>query len=178
VQQHFAAEAVAAGRHRDVSNVVTAGVSLLQRAEAARAASIASLDEAQAQGEREGFHELDDVLAEIHAIIDDGERALARPWAGSGRDPVEAFRLSRGPPAPIAKRPNVDNGTLVTSLYIKADFMPELKMLAVQRRCRVNAVEDAPPHDVLMACAQALAHVIPMCCEKHQDEFKADFYWP
>jgi hypothetical protein len=32
----------------------------------------------------------------------------------------------------------VDNDKLVTSLYIKADLMTELKVLAVQRRCRVN----------------------------------------
>ena len=43
-------------------------------------------------------------------------------------------------PTPTAKRPKVDNGTLVTSLYIKADLMTELKVLAVQRRCRVNDV--------------------------------------
>jgi hypothetical protein len=32
----------------------------------------------------------------------------------------------------------VDNGKLVTSLHIKANLMAELKVLAVQRRCRVN----------------------------------------
>jgi hypothetical protein len=34
---------------------------------------------------------------------------------------------------------------------------------------------DAEPYDVLMACAQALAHAMPLCCEKHEDEFKAEF---
>ena len=42
------------------------------------------------------------------------------------------------PAAPAIKRPKVDNDKLVTSLYIKADLMTELKVLAVQRRCRVN----------------------------------------
>ena len=41
--ERFATEAVAAGRYRDVSAVVAAGVSLLQRAEAARAEFNASL---------------------------------------------------------------------------------------------------------------------------------------
>ena len=36
-------------------------------------------------------------------------------------------------------------------------------------------LEDAEPYDVLMACAHALAHAMPLCCEKHEDEFKAEF---
>jgi hypothetical protein len=36
-------------------------------------------------------------------------------------------------------------------------------------------LEDAEPYDVLMACAQAFAHAMPVCCEKHEDEFKAEF---
>ena len=73
----FAAEAVASGRYRDLSEVVVAGVSLLQRAEAECAAFIRSLEEAQAEAEREGWHELDDVLAEVDAIIDEEARARA-----------------------------------------------------------------------------------------------------
>jgi CheY-like chemotaxis protein len=34
---------------------------------------------------------------------------------------------------------------------------------------------DAEPYDLLMVCAQALAHGMPLCCEKHEDEFKAEF---
>ena len=26
-----------------------------------------------------------------------------------------------------------------------------------------------------MACAQAFAHTMPLCCKKHEDEFKAEF---
>jgi hypothetical protein len=44
---------------------------------------------------------------------------------------------------------------------------------------RLEAIEeilqDAPPYDVLMACAHALAHATPVCCEKHEDEFKTEF---
>jgi hypothetical protein len=43
-------------------------------------------------------------------------------------------------PAPTTKRPKTDNGKLVTSLHIKPELMVELKVLAVQRRCRVNDV--------------------------------------
>jgi hypothetical protein len=35
-------------------------------------------------------------------------------------------------------------------------------------------LEDAEPYDVLMVCAHVLAHVIPLCCEAHEDEFKAE----
>jgi hypothetical protein len=36
-------------------------------------------------------------------------------------------------------------------------------------------LEDAEPYDALMVCAHALAHAMPLCCEKHEDEFKAEF---
>jgi len=36
-------------------------------------------------------------------------------------------------------------------------------------------LEGAAPRDVAMLCAHALAAVAPLCCETHQDEFKADF---
>ena len=75
--ERFATEAIAAGRYRDIAEVVAAGVSLLQRAEVARAEFIASLEEAQAEAEREGWHALDDVLAEVDAIIDEEARARA-----------------------------------------------------------------------------------------------------
>ena len=43
---------------------------------------------------------------------------------------------------------------------------------------RLEAIEailqGATPHDVLALCAHALAAVAPLCCEAHQDEFKAD----
>jgi hypothetical protein len=35
-------------------------------------------------------------------------------------------------------------------------------------------LQDAAPHDVLALCAHAIAAVAPLCCEAHQDEFKAD----
>ena len=75
--KRFADEAVAQGRFRDVADVVAAGVSLLQRQDQARAAFIRSLEDAQAEGERDGFFELGQVLAEVDAIIDEEERSRA-----------------------------------------------------------------------------------------------------
>ena len=65
----FATEAVAAGRCCDVSGVLAAGVRLLQRQEQACAEFIASLEEAEAESEREGWHSLDEVMAEADRII-------------------------------------------------------------------------------------------------------------
>ena len=75
--ERFADEAVAQGRFRDVADVVAAGVSLLQRQDQARAAFIRSLEDAQVEGERDGFFELDQVLAEVDAIIDEEARSQA-----------------------------------------------------------------------------------------------------
>jgi hypothetical protein len=36
-------------------------------------------------------------------------------------------------------------------------------------------LETAMPYDALMVCAHALARFMPLCCEKHEDEFKAEF---
>ncbi len=67
--ERFAAEAVAAGRYRDVAEVVAAGVSLLQHGEAERERFIRSLESAEAEAEREGWHSLEDVLDKADAII-------------------------------------------------------------------------------------------------------------
>ncbi len=70
----FATEAVATGRYRDVSDLVAAGLSLLQRQEHARAAFARSLEEAEAESGRDGWHSLDDVLADMDSIIVAAER--------------------------------------------------------------------------------------------------------
>jgi antitoxin ParD1/3/4 len=67
--ERFANEAIAAGRFRDVAELVASGVSLLQRQEQARSAFITSLEDAEAEAERDGWHSLDDVLAETDTII-------------------------------------------------------------------------------------------------------------
>ena len=75
--ERFAAEAVAAGRYRDVAEVVAAGVSLLRSQEAMRAEFVASLEAAEAESERDGWHSALDVHAEMAALIDEARRAGA-----------------------------------------------------------------------------------------------------
>ena len=67
--ERFAADAVASGRYRDVSEVVAAGVSLLQRQEKARAAFVQSLDDAMAEGERDGFFTIEEVERDMDTVI-------------------------------------------------------------------------------------------------------------
>jgi putative addiction module CopG family antidote len=69
--ERFADEVIAKGRFRDVDEVVRAGVSLLQRAEAERAAFEASLDNAIAEGERDGFLTLDEVMHDADALLEE-----------------------------------------------------------------------------------------------------------
>lgn len=69
--ESFAAEAVAAGRYRDVAEVVRTGVRLLRQAEAEVANFVASLEEAQAEGERDGFLTAEQVEHRVRAAIAD-----------------------------------------------------------------------------------------------------------
>jgi len=75
--ERFADEAVAKGRYRDVDEVVRAGITMLREAEAEVAAFVASLEAAQAEGERDGFFTIDEVAAELDGIIAEAERAQA-----------------------------------------------------------------------------------------------------
>ena len=50
----------------------------------------------------------------------------------------------------------------------------ELEAFAARLEAIDAILEDATPHDVLTLCAHALAAAAPLCCEAHQDEFKAD----
>jgi antitoxin ParD1/3/4 len=70
-QERFVADAVAQGRYRDASAVVQAGLALLQCAEAERTAFIATLQEAEAESEREGFLTIEDVHREMSDLIDE-----------------------------------------------------------------------------------------------------------
>ena len=67
--ERFAAEAVAAGRYRDMSEVVRAGLSLLKQAEADVADFVTTLDEARAEGERDGFLSAAQVERRVRAAI-------------------------------------------------------------------------------------------------------------
>jgi len=67
--ERFAEAAVAAGRFRDVSAVLAAGVSLLQRQEQARAALLASVLAAEAEADRDGYLTADDMMARVEARL-------------------------------------------------------------------------------------------------------------
>ena len=67
--ERFATEAVAAGRYRDVSDVVAAGVSLLQRQEQARAELLASVLAAHDEAERDGCVTGDEMVARVRARL-------------------------------------------------------------------------------------------------------------
>lgn len=69
--EKFAAEAVAAGRYRNVGEVVAAGVGLLRRTEAQRDALLASVQAAEARGETDGFLTIDEVMADADALIEE-----------------------------------------------------------------------------------------------------------
>ncbi|GAV37049.1 hypothetical protein ROTAS13_04742 [Roseomonas sp. TAS13] len=68
-QERFAADAVAQGRFRDLDEVVRKGVALLQQAEAEVASFVTSLEEAQAEGERDGFLTADEVERRVRSAI-------------------------------------------------------------------------------------------------------------
>jgi putative addiction module CopG family antidote len=67
--ERFATEAVAAGRYQDFSDVVAAGVSLLQRHEQARAELLASVLAAKEESDRGGYLTGDEVAAQVRATI-------------------------------------------------------------------------------------------------------------
>lgn len=63
--EHFASEAIAAGRFRDMNELLRLGVSLLKRLEAERSAFVASLQEA----DRVGCVSLEQADASMRAAI-------------------------------------------------------------------------------------------------------------
>ena len=67
--QRFAEQAVAAGRYRDLSELVAAGVGLLQRQEQARAELLASVLAAEEEADRDGYLTVDDMMARVEARL-------------------------------------------------------------------------------------------------------------
>jgi putative addiction module CopG family antidote len=67
--ERFATEAVAAGRYRDFSDVVAAGIGMLREAEDARARLLQSVQAAERNGELNGFLTLDEVMEDADAVI-------------------------------------------------------------------------------------------------------------
>jgi putative addiction module CopG family antidote len=67
--ERFATEAVAAGRYRDLSDVIAAGVSLLQRQEKARAELLESVLAAREESDLSGYLDGDEVAERVRATI-------------------------------------------------------------------------------------------------------------
>ena len=75
--EQFAADAVAAGRFRDVSEVVAAGIGLLRRQDDARAELLASVIAAEQDGDRLGYLSLEAVEREMDGVITRAARRSA-----------------------------------------------------------------------------------------------------
>lgn len=73
--ERFARHCVESGRYNNVSEVVRSALRMLQDAETQRERFMAMLDKAEAEGERDGFFEIDEVVEELDRIIDDAERS-------------------------------------------------------------------------------------------------------
>ena len=67
--EQFVADAVANGRYRNRADLIAAGVDLLRHREDARRLFVATLDDAIAAAERDGWHSLDDVLHTMDSVI-------------------------------------------------------------------------------------------------------------
>jgi antitoxin ParD1/3/4 len=72
--EKFARDCVAEGRYSNVSEVVRSAMRLLQEQEEARRRFEATLDEAVAESDREGWLTIDQVAAEMQAVIDAHKR--------------------------------------------------------------------------------------------------------
>jgi antitoxin ParD1/3/4 len=68
--ERFARDCVTEGRYNNVSEVVRSALRLLQEQEEQRQYLLALVREAEAEAEREGTSTLENVLAEMDAIID------------------------------------------------------------------------------------------------------------
>ena len=67
--EQFAAEEVAAGRYRDLDEVVRAGVGLLRQRSQAKAELLASILAAQAEGDSVGYLTADEVAGHVRETI-------------------------------------------------------------------------------------------------------------
>jgi antitoxin ParD1/3/4 len=86
--ERFVEACVAGGRFGDAGEVVRAGLRLLREADERRLAFARSLEEARAESERDGWFTVDEVMAEIDAIIDEEE----------ARQALDPSRKDRGRP--------------------------------------------------------------------------------
>jgi len=72
-QEDMAQAAMATGRYGGTDEVIDAALRLLHARDEQRAAFIRSLDEARRESDATGYFEMDEVAAELDAIIDEEE---------------------------------------------------------------------------------------------------------
>ncbi len=75
--EKFAHDCVADGRYSNVSEVVRSALRLLQEYEEQRRQFAASIEEAQAEADRDGTFTLEEVLAEMDAAIGSAKKSAA-----------------------------------------------------------------------------------------------------
>ena len=73
--EKFAQDCIAEGRYDDLDAVVKSGLRLLQVQEERRRRLNASLDEAIAESDRDGYVTMEQMMAEMDAIIEAAEAA-------------------------------------------------------------------------------------------------------
>jgi putative addiction module CopG family antidote len=71
--EKFAEDSVAEGRFASISDVVASGLRFLQAREEQRLAFVQSLKDAEEESERDGYVTLEEVMADIDAIIEASE---------------------------------------------------------------------------------------------------------
>lgn len=67
--ERFARECVESGRFNNVSEVIRAGLRMLRAADARRAVLVASLEDAVAEGDRDGFSSAAEVRRDVAGAI-------------------------------------------------------------------------------------------------------------
>jgi antitoxin ParD1/3/4 len=72
--ERFARQCVESGEYTSVSEVVRQGLRLLEEQYERRKKFMAMLDDAEAEADRQGTHDIDDVLAEADEIIARSEK--------------------------------------------------------------------------------------------------------
>lgn len=75
--ERFAEERVRSGRYNNVSEVMRSALRMLQDYEAKRDAFIASLEEAVAEGDRTRFYSIEELGAEMDAVIEAAQQGRA-----------------------------------------------------------------------------------------------------
>jgi len=106
--ERYAAEAMSTGRYRDISAVVQAGLSLLRQSDAELPEFVASLEDARAEGERDGF--LTATQVETRVPGSDRKRRRSPPVSSDfftrGQHAISKRRRNASPKAdPIRRRP-------------------------------------------------------------------------